>query len=154
MGRRRGGTLGARCIDVERLMLLLDSEAVSAVAHGRPVRRRDEIRALVTAMRDRGQPVGVAATTLAEVIRGRPADAGVHSLLNRERVVVHDVDRRIATRAGQLLDAIGEGSELAVDAFLVATGELGGGAVIATTDPDDLDRLAAHAASVVVVDVT
>lgn len=130
-------------------MLLLDSEALSAVAHGPPV-RRDRVRALVTEMRRRELPVGTVAAVLAEVVRGRAADAGVFSGLRRERVLVHPVDTRVGVRAGRLLGAAGAGSELAVDAFLVAVADLAGGAVVATVDVDDLTRLATGATRVTV----
>lgn len=125
-------------------MLLLDSEAISSVAHG-PARRRDRVRALVTEMRSRDLPVATVAAVLAEVIRGRAADAQVFAGLRRERVEVHPVDSRTGVRAGQLLGRIGAGSELAVDAFLVADADLRGGAVIATVDMEDLRRLASVA---------
>jgi len=133
-------------------MLLLDSEALSALAHG-PVDRRDRVRALATAMRGRQLPVATVAVVLAEVIRGRPADAGVFSGLRRERVEVYPVDVRTGVRAGQLLGAVRRGSELAIDAFVVAVGDLAGGAVIATTDVRDLERLVAHADGVVIAPV-
>jgi predicted nucleic acid-binding protein len=133
-------------------MLLLDSEALSALAHG-PAGTRDRVRALVGEMRRRELPVAVVTAVLAEVVRGRRADAAVFSGLRRERVEVRDVDTRVAIRAGQLLGAVRAGSELAVDAFTVAAGDLAGGAVIATTDIDDLERLAAHTPAVVVADV-
>lgn len=99
-------------------------------------------------MRSRDLPVATVAAILAEVVRGRPADAGVFAGLRRERVQVHPVDRRVGVRAGQLLGAVGAGSELAIDAFLVADADLRGGAVIATCDAVDLGRLAAVATSV------
>lgn len=133
-------------------MLLLDSEALSAIAHG-PTARRDRVRALVAEMRKRGRPVGTVAAVLAEVVRGRPADAAVFAGLRRERVEVHPVDARVGVRAGQLLGRIGAGSEMAVDAFTVAVADLAGGAVIATTDPDDLRQLASRATSVVVSNI-
>lgn len=133
-------------------MLLLDSEALSAIAHG-PAHRRDRVRALVAEMRRRELPVGTVAAVLAEVVRGRAADAGVFAGLRRERVEVYPVDTRVGVRAGQLLGAVGAGSECAVDAFVIATGDLAGGALIATVDPHDMDRLASHAAHVVAVDL-
>lgn len=133
-------------------MLLLDSEAISAVAHG-PAARRDRVRALVGAMRARELPVATVAAVLAEVVRGHPRDAAVFAGLRRERVEVHPVDTRVGVRAGQLLGAVGTGSELAVDAFLVAVADLLGGAVVATTDPQDLTRLATHATNVTVADL-
>lgn len=134
-------------------MLLLDSEAVSAVAHG-PAQRRDRVRALIGEMRARELPVATVAAVLAEVVRGRPADAGVFAGLRRERVEVHPVDSRVGVRAGQLLGGIGAGSEMAVDAFTVAVADLAGGAIVATGDPRDLERLAAHASHVTVADIT
>ena len=133
-------------------MLLLDSEAISSVAHG-PARRRDRVRALVMEMRSRDLSVATVAAVLSEVVRGRPADAGVFAGLRRERVEVHPVDSRVGVRAGQLLGTVGAGSEMAVDAFLVADADLRGGAVIATCDADDLTRLASVAERVGIVDL-
>ena len=133
-------------------MLLLDSEALSCIAHG-PAARRDKVRALIVRMRQRRLPVAVVATVLAEVIRGRAADEGVFAGLRRERVEVHAVDTQVGVRAGQLLGRIRAGSELAVDAFTVAVADLAGGAVIATTDVGDLRRLASDAPHVAVVDI-
>jgi predicted nucleic acid-binding protein len=133
-------------------VLLLDSEAISAVAHG-PPQRRDRVRALVMEMRSRELPIATIAAVLAEVVRGRPADAGVFAGLRRERVEVHPVDTRVGVRAGQLLGAVGAGSEMAVDAFLVADADLRGGAVIATCDSDDLARLASPTHRVRIADL-
>ena len=134
-------------------MLLLDSEALSALAHG-PAHRRDLVRALMISMRKRGLPIAVVAAVLAEVVRGRPADAAVFGVLRRERVDVMPIEARAGVRAGQLLGAARASSALAVDAFSVAVGDLAGGAIIATCDPDDLGRLAAHASAVDIVDIT
>ncbi len=133
-------------------MLLLDSEAISAIAHG-PAVRRDRVRALVLEMRRRERPVTTVAAVLAEVVRGRPRDAGVFAGLRRERVEVYPVDSRVGVRAGQLLGRVNAGSERAVDAFVVAVGDLAGGAVIATVDTDDLEMLAEHASSVAVANI-
>ena len=133
-------------------MLLLDSEALSAISSG-PAGRRDRVRALVAEMRRRELPVGTVAAILAEVVRGRPADAAVFAGLRRERVEVYPVDTRVGVRAGQLLGAAKRGSDLAVDAFVVATADLAGGAVVATVDIDDLELLASHARDVAVVSI-
>ena len=74
------------------------------------------------------------AAVLAEVVRGRDADAGVFAGLRRERVEVRPVDTAVGVRAGQIMGAAEVGSELAVDAFVVAVGDLAGGAVVATAD--------------------
>lgn len=133
-------------------MLLLDSEAISAVAAG-PPSRRDRVRALIVQARSRNRPVGTVAAVLAEVVRGRAADAGVFAGLRRERVAVYPVDTRVGIRAGRLLASIRAGSEVAVDAFVVAVVDLEGGAVIASVDVADLERLAANARKVVVADI-
>ena len=133
-------------------MLLLDSEALSAIAQG-PPGRRDRVRALVVQVRRRSLPVGTVAAVLAEVVRGRRQDAKVFAGLRRERVEVYPVDTRVGVRAGQLLGATGSGSERAVDAFLVAAADLAGGALIATVDVADLERFAAHATNVTVADI-
>jgi hypothetical protein len=40
-----------------------------------------------------------------------------------------------------------------VDAFVVAVADLAGGAIVASVDTADLERLAAHATKVVIADV-
>lgn len=133
-------------------MLLLDSEAISAIAHG-PATRRDRVRALVTEMRRRELPIGTVAAVLAEVVRGRTQDAGVFVGLRRERVEVYPVDTRVGVRAGQLLGSVGEGSERAIDSFIVAVADLAGGAIVATVDVDELELLAGHVSNVVIADI-
>jgi predicted nucleic acid-binding protein len=91
-------------------MLLLDSEAISALARG-PAGRRDRVRALITEMRQRELPIATAAAVLAEVVRGRKADAQVFAGLKRERVLVQPVDSKVGVRAGKLLGAARCGSE-------------------------------------------
>ena len=134
-------------------MLLLDAEALSAIAHG-PSSRRDKVRALIAEMRTRELPVAIVASLLAEVVRGRAADAAVFAGVRRERVQVHPVDTRVGVRAGQMLGRIRAGSEMAVDAFTVAVADLAGGALVATADPGDLKQLAAQASHVRIVDIT
>jgi predicted nucleic acid-binding protein len=124
-------------------LLVLDSEAISTLAHGRSA-RRDRVDALI---KSRRYTVVTVAVVLAEVIRGRAADAAVYRALKSYGVDVFDVTARVAERAGALLGAVRSGSELAVDAFVVAAVDLAGGGLIATVDADDLARLAAHARS-------
>jgi predicted nucleic acid-binding protein len=133
-------------------MLLLDREALSAIARG-PAGRRDRVRALITEMRRRELPITTVAAVLAEVVRGRAADAAVFAGLRRQRVEVRPVDTAVGVRAGQLLGAHGAGSELAVDAFVVAVADLARGAVVATVDTGDLTRLASHATNVTVASI-
>jgi predicted nucleic acid-binding protein len=133
-------------------MLLLDSEVLSSIAQG-PAAPRDQVRALIHEMRRRELPIATVAAVLAEVVRGRPAGAAVLGELRREGVLVHPVDTAAGVRAGRLLGAARRGFGHAVDAFLVAIADLGGGAVIATVDVDDLGELAAHAKDVVVASI-
>jgi predicted nucleic acid-binding protein len=133
-------------------MLLLDSEAISAVAHG-PTARRDRVRALVVEMRRRELPIGTVAAVLAEVVRGHPRDAAVFAGLRRERVEVYPVDTRVGVRAGQLLGRARAGSERAIDSFIVAVADLADGAVIATVDTSDLELLAAYTSNVTIADI-
>lgn len=118
-----------------------------------PAQRRDRVRALIAEMRRRDLPIGTVAAVLAEVIRGRAADAAVFSGLRRERVQVHPVDTRTGVRAGQLLGAARRRSDVAVDAFVVAVADLAGGAIIATVDVVDMNALAGHAKDVKVVSI-
>lgn len=133
-------------------MLLLDSEAISSLAHGPPA-RRDRVRALIAQTQLLNHGVGTVAAVLAEVIRGRPADAGVFAAIRRDRLLVRPVDQKVAVRAGRLLGDAGAGSELAVDAFLVAAADLGGGGIIATVDVSDLRLLASRAQAVTMADL-
>ncbi len=133
-------------------MLLLDSEALSAIARG-PAVRRDRVRALMSEMRRRELPVATVAAVLAEVVRDRASDAAVFSGLRRERVEVRPVGTSVGVRAGQLLGAAGAGSRLAVDAFIIAVADLAGGAVVATADLEDLTRLGQHADAVTVASI-
>jgi len=104
-------------------------------------------------MRRRELPIGTVAAVLAEVVRGRTQDAGVFAGLRRERVEVYPVDTRVGVRAGQLLGSIGEGSERAIDSFIVAVADLAGGSIVATVDVDDLELLAGHISNVVIADI-
>lgn len=133
-------------------MLLLDSEALSALAHG-PARRRAVVRSIVIAMRERDQSVATVSAVLAEVIRGRHADAALFNAIRRDRVEVHAVDSRVGVRAGQLMGAARMNSAHAVDAFVVAVGDIEGGAVVATVDVNDIEKLAQSAKRVRVADI-
>ena len=134
-------------------MLLLDSEALSAIAQRSPARQHNAVRALISQARREGQDVATSAAVLAEVIRGRQKDAAVHAALSRERVRIYPVDNPVGIRAGQLIGASRSGSEMAVDAFIVASADIAGGAVIATVDGSDIRRLASHASRVQVADI-
>jgi predicted nucleic acid-binding protein len=124
--------------------LILDSEALNALARAseRPALAH-RARAILGVAHEEGALVRVPAPVLAEVCRGRPADAAVHRVLNGRGIVVVDLVAATARRAGALLARARLGSAHALDAFVVATAIEFGSAVIATGDPDDMGRLSA-----------
>ncbi len=125
--------------------LILDSEAVHALAHATERRVLGErARAILLTAHERRALVRIPAPVLAEVCRGPRFGAGVDRLLNGRGISVCDLTRSIAQRAGGLLSKAGLPSSHAVDAFVVATALEFDAAVIATGDPGDMKRLAAH----------
>ena len=86
-------------------------------------------------------PVVVAASTLAEVLRGGPRDSRVHRVLRR--IDISPIDKTQARAAGELLGRLGlSGHENALDA-LVAIVALAQPrpVVLLTSDADDMTRL-------------
>lgn len=124
--------------------LILDSEAVNALAHASE-RGALSIRARAVARvaHERGVLVRIPAPVLAEVCRGARRDAAVNQLLKRDAIQVVDLTREVAQRAGALLEKQGLSSQHAVDAFVVSTALAFDSAVIATGDVEDLKRLSA-----------
>ncbi len=123
--------------------LILDSEAVNALA--RPSERAalaERSRAILQVAHERRALVRVPAAVLAEVCRGARFDAAVDHLLKDRGILVCDLTRAIAQRAGGLLTKAKLSSGHAVDAFVVATALEFDAAVIATGDPSDIRRLA------------
>lgn len=133
--------------------LVLDAEAVSALADPRSSARRAVRRQLVIAKR-LGRQVCVASVTLAELYRGsnrsRALDATLPHL-ERDGLNLRDTDRSFARLVGGLLYAAGLGSAHLADAHAVAAAVEAGGGVVLTADPDDLARLAGGDPRVVVV---
>jgi predicted nucleic acid-binding protein len=101
----------------------------------------------------RGEPVRVPSAVLVELYRGGGADEPIDRELGRGYVRVVTAGPRIARIAGHLLCQVGRGSDLAVDALVVATAIRLGGGLIVTHDPTDLERLAADHPNVRVVGV-
>ena len=86
-------------------------------------------------------PVEVPIVVIAETIRGNARDAPVNRVLNavgESPVATEEIGRT----AGALLGVAA--STATVDALVVAQAIEDGGAVILTSDPDDLGRLAAR----------
>ena len=126
------------------MALILDSEALSALARPRTAPRRHErVRAAMRSAQRRDEPVRVPSATLVELYRGGGIDEAIDLELGRGYARVITTGVRIARLAGHLLASIGAGSEMAVDALVVATTIRLGGGLILTHDPADLEQLAA-----------
>jgi hypothetical protein len=124
--------------------LILDSEALNALANPRARGTLTmRARAIARVAHERGALLRVPAPVLAEVCRGSRFDAAVNVVLNRGAILVADLTREIAERAGALLTRSRMSSANAVDAFVVATALEFDTAVIASGDTADLARLAA-----------
>ena len=125
-------------------VLILDSEALSALARPHEAgERHQRVRAGLRSAERRGWPVRVPSAVLVEVYRGGGTDEAIDLLLGRGFARVVTTGVRIARLAGHLLARTGSGSEMAVDALVVATAVRLGGGLILTHDPADLDALAA-----------
>ena len=133
--------------------LILDSEAISALAHATtsPKAAKRAQAALASAL-GMNALVRVPAPVLAEVCRGDGRDAAVQRVL-RGGVAVVPTTEAVARRAGALLSACELDSRHAVDALVVATAIRMGGGIIATHDPNDIARLAAGFANVKVAEI-
>ena len=126
------------------MALILDSEALSALARPRSAPQRHErVRAAMRSAQRRLEPVRVPAAVLLELYRGAGVDEAIDLELARGYAKVITTGTRIARIAGHILASIGAGSELAVDALVVATAVRLGGGLILTHDPSDLQQLAA-----------
>lgn len=123
--------------------LILDSEAVNALAHAteRAV-LAERARAILQVAHERRALVRVPTPVLAEVCRGPRFDGAVERLLNDRGIRVCVLTQSLAQRAGGLLAKAKLTSAHAVDAFVVATALDFDTAVIATGDPGDIRRLA------------
>lgn len=120
-------------------MLVLDSGGLSRLA-----RRDQATAALLIALRRRGPwPPVVPTMVLVESLTGRQQDANINRFL-KVCELNSEVSERVARRAATLRAKAGRGS--AVDALLVAAAESGGH--VLTSDPHNLNALAAHAADV------
>ncbi len=101
----------------------------------------------------RNFPVRVPSAVLVELYRGRGADEVVDGVLARGFAQVVTTGVRMARIAGHLLADANVGSELAIDALVVATAIRLGGGIVATHDPDDMRLLAARHPNVSILDI-
>jgi predicted nucleic acid-binding protein len=134
--------------------VVLDAEAMSALARATPKRRQQEVRAALAAAVRLGRDVIVPAVVLAELYRGPSRSALVDACLSRETGLhVRVTDLGFARLVGAVLAAARAGSELIVDAHVVAAAVEAGGGLVLTSDSDDLTTLAAPYRNVQVVDL-
>jgi predicted nucleic acid-binding protein len=129
-------------------VVVLDSEALSVIAspkeRGASVRRA---QAILHAASQRNAAVRTSAAVLVEAYCGRARDAAVDRILN-QGIEVLPVDRGTARVAARLLADARLDSCSAVDSIVVATAIRLGGALVLTSDPDDLARLAMNSPAV------
>lgn len=101
----------------------------------------------------RNAPVRIPSAVLVELYRGRGVDEAIDGVLARGFAQVVTTGARMARIAGHLLADADAGSEMAIDALVVATAVRFGGGIVVTHDPNDMRRLAAGHANVAVFEV-
>jgi predicted nucleic acid-binding protein len=124
--------------------LILDAEAINALA--RPNERGalyERALSILMIAGERRALIRVPAPVLAEVCRGARFDAAIDHLLNGKGILVQDLTRSIAQRAGALLARAKMSSQHAVDAFVAASALEFDAAVVATADSVDMQQLLA-----------
>jgi len=127
--------------------LVLDSAGLSGLIDAKPSSR---LRALMSIAHQRRRQVVVPSIVCAEVARGRSRTRALESLITRHGpnqkgrspLLLIDTDFDLARQIGAILYSSGADSTDIVDAHLIATCLPFGGGLIATSDPDDLLRLA------------
>jgi len=123
-------------------VLVLDSGAVSRLAE-----RSRASAALILALREEGLwPPVVPSAVLVECLQGHAGRDATANQLLKTCDLVERIPESLARRAALLRRRARRGS--AVDAIVVAIAEPGG--TVLTTDPEDLEALAAHAQRVVI----
>jgi predicted nucleic acid-binding protein len=135
-------------------VLILDSEAVSTLARPEQDRERHQrVRAAMRSAHRQNVPVRIPSAVLVELYRGRGTDEAIDGVLGRGFAQVVTTGARMARIAGHLLADAEAGSELAIDALVVATAIRLGGGIVATHDPDDIRLLAARQPNVSVFSI-
>lgn len=99
---------------------------------------------------ERNFPVRVPSAVLVELYRGAGTDEAIDAVLARGFAQVVTTGARIARVAGHLLAAAGSGSEMAIDALVIATAIRLGGGIVATHDRNDLTFLSADSPNVAI----
>jgi predicted nucleic acid-binding protein len=130
--------------------LVLDSEALSALAVRSTTEVTRRVRALLAVALGRDADVVVPSAVLAELYRGNSTDAAVDTVLARGGMRTITCGRRIVRVAGALRHRDRLDSCHVVDCIVVATAIRLGGGVIATGDRADMQQLARDHPNVVV----
>jgi predicted nucleic acid-binding protein len=118
--------------------LVLDSEGLWAIARN----DSEEARAALSASRTAGVPVVVPSVILAETLHGDQRDARANQAF--KNLVVLPTTEEMARVAARLkLQSGMRGVKATVDALVLATSAYLGGGAILTSEPDDINRLAA-----------
>jgi len=126
-------------------VLVLDSGGVTRLAE-----RSKQTLALVLALRETGLwPPRVPSVVLVECLQGHAGRDASENRFLKTCDITSTVSETLARRAALLRRLARRGS--AVDALVVACAEPGG--TVITTDPGDLEALAAHAQDVDIVAV-
>lgn len=127
--------------------MVLDGAGLDALASARPP---NAFRALLGEAWERRREIFVPTLVVAEVCRTAARTRAVEAALSRhdvaagERPAVRLVDTTfdLARSVGAILSRARSGSEDIVDAHVVAVAARHGGALVVTSDPDDIARLA------------
>jgi predicted nucleic acid-binding protein len=123
-------------------VLILDSGGVSRLAE-----RSRESLALIVALREEGLwPPKVPSAVLVECLQGHAGRDANENRFLKTCDIVETIPESLARRAALLRRLARRGS--AVDALVVAVAEPGG--TVLTSDPKDLEALAAHAQDVII----
>ena len=124
-------------------VLVLDSGGVSRLAERSP-----KALALILALREEGLwPPRVPSVVLVECLEGHAGRDAPENKFLKACDIIHALPETLARRAARLRRCARRGS--AVDALVVAHAEPGG--TVLTSDPNDLEALAAHSDSVDVI---
>jgi len=135
--------------------IVLDSEALSLLAHARRGGAQGVVHEWIRAAANEGACVVVPAAVLSEQYRGGRYDAAIDSCLARyPGIEVKDTTRSLARTIGGVLARAGLGSAHHVDATVVAVATTSPeSSVILTSDPDDMTELVAGNPSIIVTAV-
>ena len=132
--------------------IILDSEAISQLARSKGKGAQGIVQDAIRAAATVGAPVIVPAAVLAEQYRWGSHDQLVDACLSRyPGIEIENTTRSLARSIGNILGRAKLGSEHHVDAAVIATATARGGGVILTSDPDDLERLAAGNSAITIV---